>query len=214
MLSCRARSLPGHIAQGLRVRSLPVVRASSQLLGMGRSYTLPFCRIPSTLPFCATPFHTLGRISQRASPGMRLSTSARLGKDIAPDKDNQGGKSASHPFSWSRDIWTIPNVMSFTRLAATPYIGYCIVTEQYDWAFGLFVASGLTDMVGSGGVRGVGYARCGTHTNMNTSLPVGRMDSEEIQHGIVCGISTGPPGGQDADDGGYGVSCLSGIDSR
>ncbi|KAI9229388.1 MAG: hypothetical protein DHS80DRAFT_26973 [Piptocephalis tieghemiana] len=45
------------------------------------------------------------------------------------------------------DIWTIPNALSFTRLSVTPYIGYLILHDQYDWALGISVTCGLTDLV-------------------------------------------------------------------
>lgn len=59
-------------------------------------------------------------------------------------------------FSWKRDIWTIPNALSFTRLSVTPYIGYLILHDQYDWALGISVTCGLTDLVSSSFDEGMG----------------------------------------------------------
>ncbi|KAG2184964.1 hypothetical protein INT43_000877 [Umbelopsis isabellina] len=45
------------------------------------------------------------------------------------------------------NIYTIPNILTFSRLLASPYIGYLIVQGKYPLALGIFAVAGLTDMV-------------------------------------------------------------------
>ncbi|KAJ9061912.1 hypothetical protein DSO57_1015944 [Entomophthora muscae] len=45
------------------------------------------------------------------------------------------------------NLYTIPNMLTFSRIATSPLIGYWIVTGNLNAAFGLFVASGVTDML-------------------------------------------------------------------
>ncbi|CAO3677643.1 unnamed protein product [Umbelopsis vinacea] len=45
------------------------------------------------------------------------------------------------------NIYTIPNILTFSRLLASPYIGYLIVNEKYPLALGIFAVAGFTDML-------------------------------------------------------------------
>ncbi|XP_057316706.1 probable cardiolipin synthase (CMP-forming) [Hydractinia symbiolongicarpus] len=42
---------------------------------------------------------------------------------------------------------TIPNALTMFRLLVSPYIGYLVLCEQFNWAFGLVFLAGLTDAV-------------------------------------------------------------------
>lgn len=45
------------------------------------------------------------------------------------------------------NIWTIPNVLTMTRLVAAPSIGYLVVHESYKMALGLMVYASVTDFL-------------------------------------------------------------------
>ncbi|KAI4187757.1 MAG: hypothetical protein L6R41_002603 [Letrouitia leprolyta] len=45
------------------------------------------------------------------------------------------------------NIYTIPNILTFSRLIAAPAIGYLIVHEQHVVALALFIYAGATDLV-------------------------------------------------------------------
>ena len=45
------------------------------------------------------------------------------------------------------DIYTIPNMLSMTRLALSPYIGYSIIQGNYKVALGVFGVAAITDLV-------------------------------------------------------------------
>ena len=44
-------------------------------------------------------------------------------------------------------IFTLPNLLSFVRLALIPLIVYLFETENYWWAFGMLILSGATDVI-------------------------------------------------------------------
>jgi len=45
------------------------------------------------------------------------------------------------------DIYTIPNILTFSRLIAAPIIGYLVLHDYHIWAVGLFAYAGITDLV-------------------------------------------------------------------
>jgi len=45
------------------------------------------------------------------------------------------------------NIYTIPNILTFTRLIAAPVIGYLVLHDYHAWAVGLFAYAGITDLV-------------------------------------------------------------------
>jgi cardiolipin synthase (CMP-forming) len=44
-------------------------------------------------------------------------------------------------------VWTIPNILTFTRIGSSPILGYLIVNHHYPAALSLFIVSGLTDLL-------------------------------------------------------------------
>ncbi|PMD28347.1 hypothetical protein NA56DRAFT_10599 [Hyaloscypha hepaticicola] len=45
------------------------------------------------------------------------------------------------------NIYTIPNILTFSRLLAAPVIGYLVLHDYHAWAVGLFAYAGITDLV-------------------------------------------------------------------
>lgn len=45
------------------------------------------------------------------------------------------------------NIYTIPNILTFSRLIAAPIIGYLVLHDYHAWAVGLFAYAGITDLV-------------------------------------------------------------------
>ncbi len=43
------------------------------------------------------------------------------------------------------NIYTIPNILTASRLVAAPFIGYCILHDYHAWTLGLFAYAGITD---------------------------------------------------------------------
>jgi cardiolipin synthase len=45
------------------------------------------------------------------------------------------------------NIYTAPNILTFSRLVAAPVIGYLVLHDHHAWAVGLFAYAGITDLV-------------------------------------------------------------------
>jgi len=45
------------------------------------------------------------------------------------------------------NIYTIPNILTFSRLLATPAIGYLVLHDSHVWAAALFAYAGISDLV-------------------------------------------------------------------
>lgn len=45
------------------------------------------------------------------------------------------------------NIFTIPNLLSLSRIALSPLLGYLVLSEKYMLAFGLFALASVSDMV-------------------------------------------------------------------
>ena len=45
------------------------------------------------------------------------------------------------------NIYTVPNILTFSRLLAAPLIGYLVLHDHHSWAIGLFAYAGITDLV-------------------------------------------------------------------
>jgi cardiolipin synthase len=45
------------------------------------------------------------------------------------------------------NIYTIPNLLTASRLIAAPFIGYCVLHDYHAWAAGLFAYAGITDLL-------------------------------------------------------------------
>ena len=45
------------------------------------------------------------------------------------------------------NIYTVPNVLTFSRLIAAPVVGYLVIHDQHAWAVGLFAYASITDLI-------------------------------------------------------------------
>ncbi len=45
------------------------------------------------------------------------------------------------------NIYTLPNLLTFSRLLAAPFVGYCVLHDHHAWALGLFAYAGITDLL-------------------------------------------------------------------
>ncbi|KAH9906130.1 CDP-alcohol phosphatidyltransferase-domain-containing protein [Xylariomycetidae sp. FL2044] len=45
------------------------------------------------------------------------------------------------------NIYTLPNILTLSRLIASPFIGYAILHDAHAWALGLFVYAGVSDLL-------------------------------------------------------------------
>ncbi|OAR00355.1 hypothetical protein LLEC1_00279, partial [Akanthomyces lecanii] len=64
--------------------------------------------------------------------------------------ENPDVTKASNPLSdptLHEDIYTLPNILTFSRLVAAPFIGYFVLHDSHAWAAGLLVYAGVTDLL-------------------------------------------------------------------
>lgn len=45
------------------------------------------------------------------------------------------------------NIWTIPNLLCVSRIALSPYLCHLVLAADHQWALGLFLLAGTTDLV-------------------------------------------------------------------
>jgi hypothetical protein len=114
----------------------------------------PFCLGLHSPPYVAGPLKYSLQIHQ-TSRGFSSSSS----KDEVPPS-HSGIVSLSSQYqnnfmnafmvssSWQQEnIFTIPNLLTTSRIALTPFIGYLVLHQNFHWACSLFVFAGLTDLV-------------------------------------------------------------------
>ena len=65
-----------------------------------------------------------------------------------PESPSRAPLPSSPPTHTPREnIYTVPNFLTAARIAATPFIGYCIVNDQPGMALGLLVTAAFTDLL-------------------------------------------------------------------
>jgi len=68
-------------------------------------------------------------------------------KDMKRPEDTVKPEPPSQATALHEDIYTIPNLLTLSRLVAAPFIGYFVLHEQHALALGLFVYAGVSDLV-------------------------------------------------------------------
>ena len=87
---------------------------------------------------------------KHSSPSQQLpsqqSTKPTVGSSLRPPPTTVPPKLPTKQ-TIHEDIYTIPNILTFTRLAAAPAIGYLVLQDSYAWATGLLAYAGITDLL-------------------------------------------------------------------
>lgn len=76
---------------------------------------------------------------------------------ISAEKAKPSFHASSHIFP-QENIFTIPNLISVSRIALSPVLGYLVLVENYIFALGLFSLAGISDLVSH--LRQVGWVLC------------------------------------------------------
>ncbi|KAI9897449.1 hypothetical protein N3K66_007305 [Trichothecium roseum] len=80
---------------------------------------------------------------QEAQPKGQVTTSSSSSSSSKPlTAAAPGGDQTIH-----EDIYTLPNILTFTRLIAAPVVGYLVINDSHAWAAGLFAYAGITDLL-------------------------------------------------------------------
>uniref|UniRef100_A0A8C3W8X9 Cardiolipin synthase (CMP-forming) n=1 Tax=Catagonus wagneri TaxID=51154 RepID=A0A8C3W8X9_9CETA len=91
-------------------------------------------RLPGTGPRA----HCSG--ARKAGPG------SAAGGDVAAEA-RSGRWGPASAASLYENPWTIPNMLSMTRIGLAPVLGYLIIEEDFNIALGVFALAGLTDLL-------------------------------------------------------------------
>ncbi|KAM4040254.1 cardiolipin synthase (CMP-forming) [Anomaloglossus baeobatrachus] len=136
-LSCPARRLirGRHLLQDARTRRVLGARDTPE---RGRSVTRPLlcAHLPRAL-HGRTALHLLRPRGTVCGRGRHKSGSG---------EDESGAQRTPEPDLYENP-WTIPNLLSMTRIALSPVLGYLIVAENFNFALGVFVLAGITDLL-------------------------------------------------------------------
>lgn len=90
-------------------------------------------------PSSATTSHTPAKEGSSTTPA-----------NAEPATEASTVSKASSPLSdptLREDIYTLPNILTFSRLAAAPFIGYFVLHDSHAWAAGLLAYAGVTDLL-------------------------------------------------------------------
>ena len=99
---------------------------------------LKFIPVASRVPFCRQSFvrcALLPNYQRNAWPSLNL---RRSFSTPTPNPNN---------LKLRENIYTIPNILTVSRIIACPVLGYAILDSNYAFATGLLVYAGLTDLV-------------------------------------------------------------------
>lgn len=111
-------------------------------------------------PALTSLFHVSSKRSQRPSQPSKLSQTSKpkqefdeqltklsfkLEEQIRDPETKPEIKSG--PSSITENIYTLPNVLTFTRIISAPFVGYYIIQGQPMIAIGIFAYSSITDLV-------------------------------------------------------------------
>lgn len=106
------------------------------------------CHAPAPLPGLGVPsFWSISRRSFKTSICIR-SPCLPPGKSTNKLGDNSGRDKVSHEnVTLREDIYTVPNLLTVSRILACPVLGWSILQDNFYLATGLLVYAGLSDLV-------------------------------------------------------------------
>ncbi|XP_069624924.1 cardiolipin synthase (CMP-forming) isoform X2 [Ranitomeya imitator] len=102
---------------------------------------------PVTRPLLSA--HLLRSLHGRAAlhlPLLRPCGSTVRGRHQSGSPEESGAARTPEPDLYENP-WTIPNLLSMTRIGLSPVLGYLIVAENFNFALGIFVLAGITDLL-------------------------------------------------------------------
>ncbi|KAJ4392066.1 hypothetical protein N0V93_005687 [Gnomoniopsis smithogilvyi] len=118
----------------------PISRSTRNGLKASHSFTSPGIRQQRTLFSDTLPRRKAEERDLKQNPPPPLPASN-------PGRRLSNVLKKALPVSTHENIYTIPNILTASRLVAAPFIGYCILHDQHAWALGLFAYAGITDLL-------------------------------------------------------------------
>ena len=96
----------------------------------------------SSRPYVASfhrPFALLSRSPRQRTP--------RTDRNLSTEHEPKPSIKEKLQAVRAERIWTIPNVLTISRILSCPALGYAILNDNFYFATGLLVYAGLTDLV-------------------------------------------------------------------
>lgn len=111
-----------------------------------------FSQLARELRFTTSRFKGLDRNSQDAGkkPTRPIESKLQISTGLESRESTSIKNQLFAPLSPNlrhENIYTIPNLLTFSRIFAAPVIGYLILNDHHIWALGLFGYAGLTDLL-------------------------------------------------------------------
>ncbi|GFF35835.1 cardiolipin synthase [Aspergillus lentulus] len=137
--ACRGWQSPGW--KNLHTLTVPTLPARPSCI-QDRFARPTGCMFRAIEPLCG-PLNQQRRCSGSKRPDDQLENSSQ--------KPQSGPKKSpilsKIPIPTHENIYTVPNILTFSRLVAAPLVGYFLVHDHHTAALSLFVYAGLTDLV-------------------------------------------------------------------
>ncbi|PKS11870.1 hypothetical protein jhhlp_001164 [Lomentospora prolificans] len=132
---------------GLKVRRAPGFLAASPIPTVPRPGLRPsvFCWTTGRSTFSSKP--AILEKHQLDPAASRKVNAGRLTCKLCRAASSPTTTSTPPPPTIHEDIYTLPNILTFSRLVAAPFVGYFILNDQHLWSVGLFAYAGLTDLL-------------------------------------------------------------------
>ncbi|PSR83296.1 hypothetical protein BD289DRAFT_287441 [Coniella lustricola] len=94
------------------------------------------------------PYRNMSKPTDRSRPYVILLATWFLPSRVpSPTRRLSNALKNALPVSAHENIYTIPNILTASRIIAAPFIGYCIFHDHHAWALGLFAYAGITDLL-------------------------------------------------------------------
>ncbi|KAF6822312.1 phosphatidyl synthase [Colletotrichum plurivorum] len=112
------------------------------------------CRSRSPLALSSSAYRLTLKLAVAATPVSPIRHDLRsrpltcgTARSSSPTTAKVTAKIPTLPKSLHENIYTIPNILTLSRLVAAPFVGYFILHDQHAWALGLFAYAGITDLL-------------------------------------------------------------------
>ena len=125
----------------VKVSLNPSFSRPSKVPKTNKSLSLHLIRVPFR-PYIAS-FHRTFAFSSRSFQ----QPTRRTDHDPQPEEKNKPGVSEKPQVAGAEKIWTIPNLLTTSRILSCPALGYAILYDNFHVATGLLLYAGLTDLV-------------------------------------------------------------------
>ncbi|KAI1812866.1 hypothetical protein GGS20DRAFT_512928 [Poronia punctata] len=108
--------------------------------------------VPTERPFISGTARTLNstEAAGRWQSRQLSSTAGQLAEKKEKEKEQEqlkGIRKVLPSLTPHENIYTIPNLLTFSRIAAAPFIGYAILHDAHNLALGLFAYAGVSDLL-------------------------------------------------------------------